>query len=509
MIISIYSNTKGLGKTKYAINLAAAIHRVAGAKVVVVDMVRPAGDMVKLLRLEDKRPAGDLIDSGLGIDLFVGRAAGAERLDRLKKDYGYVIIDLPFEADTAVWEVFEQSDSVHFFVDSRMETLQKAHGFLADLRENSAEGLDAKVKVVVHRLNIFDKLSMEEISWLLKWDIDSVVPEPGMLEMLVDLKGVPLLLKSQESNYSQAVTYIAKKESGRLVGLALGSGAAFGFAHIGVLKVIEKEGIRVDMVSGSSIGALIAAMWGLGLDSAKMEFIARKLKKKINVMKLLDFTAPISGILAGKRLRRFLKRVLGEKTFDDVKIPVKIMVYDLANRETLVVEKGRLLDAVYKSIAVPGIFEPIVEKERMFIDGGVLDPVPVDILRDSGAKKVIAVNVLPGPQDICERNAMLSKLEKEEEAELRHGTFYKKALIRLKRFFVRVFTPNIFDVIMTSMQAMEYRFAEDSCRRADVSLHPVLSCATSIDFHLIDNFIKRGEEEAALYVKKMRELILR
>ncbi|MEK6732480.1 MAG: patatin-like phospholipase family protein [Candidatus Omnitrophota bacterium] len=292
-----------------------------------------------------------------------------------------------------------------------------------------------------------------------------------------------------------------------MIGLALGSGAAFGLAHIGVLHILEKERIPIGVVSGASIGALIAAMWGIGLSSRDIEGISEKMKRRLNIMRLLDFTFPITGILAGKRLKRFLRIILGDKTFEDTKIPVKIIVYDLANRETITVDSGRLVDAVYKSIAVPGIFQPIVEEGRMFVDGGITDPVPVDILFASGAKKVIAVNVLPGPRNICERNMALKEVAKEEENVMRHGSLDEKIGVHMTRFFRKAFTPNIFDVIMTSMQAMEYSIAEISCSKASVSLHPVLSDAASTDFHLVKKFVKTGEEETIRHIEKIRSLI--
>jgi len=291
-----------------------------------------------------------------------------------------------------------------------------------------------------------------------------------------------------------------------IIGLALGSGAAFGLAHIGVLRALEKEKISIGIISGASIGALIAAMWGIGLSSKEIEGISGRLKRKLNIMRLLDFTFPISGILAGRRLKRFLRAILGDRTFEDIKIPVKIIVYDLANRETITVDRGRLLDAVYKSIAVPGIFQPVMEDGKMFVDGGIMDPVPVDALFKSGAAKVIAVNVLPGPRNIYERNMALKEIEKEEENIIRQGSLDEKICIYLTRFFRKIFTPNIFDVIMTSMQAMEYSMAEISCRRADISLHPVLSDAASTDFYLVKNFIKTGEEETLRHIDKIRAL---
>jgi hypothetical protein len=132
--------------------------------------------------------------------------------------------------------------------------------------------------------------------------------------------------------------------------------------------------------------------------------------------------------------------------------------------------------------------------------------VPVDTLFKNGATKVIAVNVLPGPRNICERNAALKEIEKEEENIIRQGSLDEKICVHLTRFFRKIFTPNIFDVIMTSMQAMEYSIAEINCRRADVSLHPVLSDAASTDFHLVKKFVKTGEEETIRHIDKIRAL---
>ena len=156
------------------------------------------------------------------------------------------------------------------------------------------------------------------MSWLLRREVWATLPEPGILDTLIDSEGIPLVLKKQDIPYSKAILYIAKSVSGKLLGLALGSGAAFGLAHIGVLRVLEQNHIAIDIVSGSSIGALIASLWGLGFSSDKIEHIAKKLKYKLNLMRLLDFTIPVSGILAGKRLKRFLKSILGEKTFEDL-----------------------------------------------------------------------------------------------------------------------------------------------------------------------------------------------
>lgn len=488
-IIPVYSNLAVDGRIEYAANLAAAVASVSGQKTAFLDVCG---------QLKNMAPEA-------GIDILPIESIDLEQISNLENQYRYIIINMRHGESDPLYDLLSYSDSVHFFVESTAKSLENAHVFLQSLVESGRENIADKLKIIIYRLDIFDKLSEEEISWLLKRDMWTMVPEPGMLDPLIGAGGMPAVLRSS-SPYCAAVLRIAKRETGRLLGLALGSGAAFGLAHIGVLKVLEENQIPIDIISGSSIGALIASMWGLGLSSEKIEHIAKGLRKKLNIMRLLDFTVPISGILAGTRLKRFLKSILGEKTFEDLKIPVKIMVYDLANRETIAIDKGPLVDAVFMSVAVPGIFEPCVEKGRMFIDGGVSDPVPVGVLQQNGVNKIIAVNVLPGPQDIYRRNMAVKKRLKEEEDRLRNSPFLVKAWFRVRLFFRKIFTPNIFDVIMTSMQSMEYMLAENSCRKASIALHPVFSDATSIDFHLAKSFIERGEDEAKFYIKEIKRL---
>ncbi len=489
-IISVYSNINVHGKAEYALNLAAALVRITQSRVMLINASRAIGPEA-------------------GIDVSGVDQIKKQYIEEVKNNYQYIIINLPVEHDESLYKTLSCSDAIHLFVDSTRDGLENAYRFLEEMLKKGLEDARNKVKVVVSRLSIFDKFSLEEMSWLLRADVWAIVPEPGITDLLIDLKGIPLVLKSESSAYAKAVVLIAKREAGKLLGMALGSGAAIGLAHIGVLKVLEKNQIVVDVISGSSIGALIASMWGLGFSSDKMERIARKLRKKLNIMRLLDFTMPISGILAGKRLRRFLRSILREKRFEDLQIPVKIMVYDLANRETLAIERGTLVDAVYKSIAVPGIFEPKMESGRMIVDGGVSDPVPVDILLKDGVKKIIAVNVLPGPEDMHKRNMLLKKRLSEEESLMRNGRFYIKLGIRIRNFFRKIFTPNIFDVIMTSMQSLEYTLGENSCKKADVVLHPVFADATSVDFHLVGNFIRTAEEETNEHIEEIKALTFR
>ncbi len=504
-IISIYSTIDRQAKGEYAINLAAALARLTATRAAVITFSRIGIDEV--IRLKEN-PAEDnkVIKVGSDVDILIPYTIDRQYINCLRGDYRYVIMNLSPDENESIYEIFSYSDAIHLFVDSTKDDLIKAYNFLEGLSNQGMRGVLGILRIIINRLKIFDKFSEEEIIWLIRRDIWAIIPECGILDMPIDPQGTPLVLKNQEAEYSKAILRIAKKETGRLLGLALGSGAAFGLAHIGVLKVLERRCIPIDVLSGSSIGALIASMRGLGFTSERIENIAKKLRNKLYILRLLDFTIPASGILAGRRLKGFIRSILGEKRFEDLLIPVKIIVYDLTNREAVVIDRGRLADAVYMSVSVPGIFQPESKEGRLMIDGGVSNPVPVDVLLREGVNKIIAVNVLPGPDDIYKRNMLIKKRVEKENVLLRNSPFYVRLWVWAKNFFRKNFIPNIFDIIMTSMQSAEYILAENSCKHASLTLHPVYEDATSIDFHLVNEFIKRGEEEAAAHLEEIERL---
>jgi len=175
------------------------------------------------------------------------------------------------------------------------------------------------------------------------------------------------------------------------IGLALGSGGAKGLAHIGVIKTLLENNIPIDYIAGSSIGAWIAAHFGLYQDISKLEEYT-VLKKKEKFYTLLE-PAYKGGIIKGKKLEKLLSKWLENASFKDTKIPIKIVTTDLVSGESFVISKGSLVTAVHASMAIPTLFKPVEYKDRFLIDGGVSNPVPDDVVRGMGADIVISVNL--------------------------------------------------------------------------------------------------------------------
>jgi len=179
------------------------------------------------------------------------------------------------------------------------------------------------------------------------------------------------------------------------LGIALGSGGARGLAHIGVLEELAGLGIEPDVVAGTSIGSMVGAGYCAGqLD--KMRELALNLDLRTFLFRIMDFGTPRSGFVEGKRIRALLEEILPGATFDSLNKPFRCVAADLKTGEEVVFSEGPVIDAIRASISIPGIFTPARSGEAFLIDGGLVNPVPVDQTRDLGAEKVLAVDVNRG-----------------------------------------------------------------------------------------------------------------
>ncbi len=176
----------------------------------------------------------------------------------------------------------------------------------------------------------------------------------------------------------------------KTVGLALGAGSTKGFAHIGVLQVLEENRIPVDMVAGCSIGAIVGGVYAAGTDLR----LLGKLVSSINVREYFDFSIPTSGgFLKGGKLQELIRVLTHDDTFADTRIPFYCVAVDAQSGELVVLSSGKLHECIRASMSIPGIFQPVHLDGRIYMDGGVIERVPSKMLRDHGADVVIGVDV--------------------------------------------------------------------------------------------------------------------
>lgn len=178
----------------------------------------------------------------------------------------------------------------------------------------------------------------------------------------------------------------------RKIGLALGSGAARGLAHIGVIKVLKENNIPIDYIAGTSAGAMVASYYAINENVDEFEKKVKILTKK-DLWGLVDFTIPKKSIIKGDKIKKFLEELYGKKDFSETKIPLKIVATDIYSGDEVILSKGNIVEAVRASISIPGIFAPVEIDGKILVDGGLVNSTPVDVVKKMGAEIIIAVDL--------------------------------------------------------------------------------------------------------------------
>ncbi len=181
------------------------------------------------------------------------------------------------------------------------------------------------------------------------------------------------------------------------IGLAMSGGGARGLAHVGVIKVLVEAGISIDCVSGTSMGGVIAAAYACGISIREIEERARQLANMRELIKLLDISTQRRGLLEGSRIRDYLAPLFLDYNIENLPVRLAIPAVDLVQSREIVFDRGLVLPAVLATIAVPGLFQPVEIGPYRLVDGGVLNNLPVDRVRELGADIVIAVDAQSNP----------------------------------------------------------------------------------------------------------------
>ncbi len=527
-IISVFGLAKKAGRTMYAVNLAVALAYETRKKVILLDMSRTGEECASMLRA-DKMPLpvdlktlafdhdkvklliSDLGSSGICL-LNVAYNSGdpseltqlGPLLSYLAAEFNYIVVDLPIVMDKAMYAILTQSDLMHIITDCDEHNL-KATGSLIGELSKDIKDFDACLKVIMNEFAA--EKTFEERVKTLGHKPYATLPDLGLLGGIMSM-GLPPVLAVPNSLYSRTVRRIARDIGKILVGLALSSGAALGLAHIGVMKVLEREKIPIDFIAGTSIGAVVGAFWASGMDAAELERAALRFKSKRMLLNLADFSLfPLLGLINGRNLSRFFWEYLGRKTFHDTHTPIKIISSTLRSRQLVVIDEGRLVDALRASCSIPAVVKPYRKDNDFLIDGGTLDPVPVDVLARLGAKKIIAVNCLPSPSEMLKPFQEFEERRRKEEIRLAERSIIGRALFRFRKWSRRMFAPNFLDVLMNSSLSMQYVLAETSSREADCVLHPVIPTVNWFELYKVEILIKRGEEEAERMLPQIKALI--
>lgn len=315
------------------------------------------------------------------------------------------------------------------------------------------------------------------------------------------------------------------------IGLALSGGFAKGLSHIGVLKAIEDSNVPVDLISGTSIGALIGALWASGLNAEEI----RKIARSIEWQNMLDFTSPREGFLEGKSIQNYINRLLKNKSFKELKIPLSIVAVDLRSGEKVIFDSGNVAKAVRCSISYPGVFTPVKIGKRELVDGGLIDPIPVDVVRHMGSDFVIGVNLAHNPKISQLKSAKYNNdffksiRERFFKIEISQFKNYLKAVWKLPRFIFKIIdkiidilltpkkiidflmrrpSPRIIEIMITSFNILDNQLKMESINRSrpDIHIHPNLEGLSWADFSQVDSFLERGLKAAKKELKNFPKI---
>lgn len=249
------------------------------------------------------------------------------------------------------------------------------------------------------------------------------------------------------------------------IGLALGGGAARGFAHIGVIQVLEEQGIRPDLVVGTSAGSLVAAMYASGKSGVEMGSLAGSMDES----GLTDWSFPGRGLIRGEALARYVRAQTGGLPIEQMKLPLGIVATDLADGQPILFQRGDPGVAVRASSAVPAVFQPVKIGTREYVDGGLVSPVPVRFARQMGADLVIAVDISSPPDPTA--------------------------------------TGDAFRLLLQTFAIMGRSINRFELKEADVVMRPGLAGVSSADFTARMKAIQSGREAALAMLQTLRQKI--
>ena len=250
------------------------------------------------------------------------------------------------------------------------------------------------------------------------------------------------------------------------IGLALGGGAARGFAHIGVIQVLEEAGIRPDLVVGTSAGSLVAALYAAGRSGAELARVALLMDESA----ITDWSFPGRGMIRGEALARYVREQTGGRSIEQLPLPLGIVATDLDSGSALLFQRGDVGMAVRASSAVPAIFQPVRIGDREYVDGGLVAPVPVRFARQMGAELVIAVDISSPPDG----NA----------------------------------TSDPFKMLLQTFAIMGKSINHFELKDADVVLRPRLAGISSADFTARKRAIESGREAALAGLAALRARLM-
>jgi NTE family protein len=489
--------------------IARALAAETDEPVVLVQLTRPAsGDTTTIRRgasgLSGEFPLPAEIPNGEDGYYFLSVGENGEMyqpewipslVEQLRRRFRYVLIQAVADEmfGPSLIELLQQSNSSYLFVRAASEDVYHLDLLTRELRDRHFLGQFKPVLCLHNGENVdgFDALITRVCR-----PID------------IFIRGCPNGADPSAqptSSFSSDVRRLARTIGDCLVGLALSSGAAKGLSHIGVIQVLEENGIEIDVVTGSSMGAYVGSIWNSGHDGRQLEAISREMESRWGFWRLIDPAfPPRRGFVHGYGVKRHLQKSIGHVRFAELVRPLHIVATNLATLERIVFSSGEVADAVHASIAVPGVCVPVTLGDETYVDGGIVDPLPVDVLRELGVSRIIAVNAIPTSDRIkycLQAERELAQLTKKKAREV------VRKLIPAGEHLNYFAHGNILDILMRSIHGAQISMSDSLGRQADIVLRPRICDDRWMDFRNPGPFIAAGRQIAECHLPELKALV--
>lgn len=294
----------------------------------------------------------------------------------------------------------------------------------------------------------------------------------------------------QERSFQTGINRLARRLSGTSRGLALGGGGARAFAHIGVIEVLDEEGIDFDSVAGTSMGAVVGCAYAMGRDASEIAYLVKEIIPDSN--SIFDKGLPLVSFFRGRKLNHAILSAFGDVRFSDLEIPFFCNAADLNTAQSVIFESGYLSTAIRASVSLPGVFPPVKLDPYDLVDGGILNNLPGSILRDKGYNRIIGVNVTP----IEDHRSAQTQVED------RRGGIFEK----IRDYFT---LPPILKIIYRSTTIQGIELLKFRMQKFDYIFHPPIGDYDIFDFHRRDEIIESGRRAARDHLQEIKDTLYR
>ena len=489
-IISIYSPRNGKVKTFVAVNLAVSLARQTDFPVVILDMTLHENNIAALLRMDNPLTIGEHAiteeqlkrvlcrhDSGVYLATIspellragkISREQVAGTLGLLKTLFQYVVINTSTEISNNTFEALDLSNIVVLLPPVGEE----APTGMFDHQDIVTVYYEAETTVLTA------KAAPPGMAPL-------ILPWNDALEQTLRGTGEMILERDPTHSVSRIIQKVARHVAGLRIGLALGGIAARGISHIGVLKVFEEHDIPIDMIAGSNIGAVIGAAYALGTSAAELEQIVSQWEAHLPLVSLRDFYPFRGGLLNNHRVMTLIADIIPENvTFNDLKIPLRIITMALDTGKEVILESGSVLKAVEASLAMPGIFQPVLHEDQFLLDGSIINPVPLSDLIEMDADILVGVN-------------SFAPLTPSYTPPPKHYSSLVGYADNLK----------MIDIITRSFQNLQYEISTAKSMIADVMIEPEVLGYSWSNFEKASGILEAGKKAAQNMLPELQRVI--